>query len=154
MDRTIINNVNEIVKKDDTLWFLGDWAFGRGTNEVIITTSRKAINCKDIRLVFGNHDKLIRNNKQLQGLFTECGEWFCQEIGGRKILMTHYPRKNPTHKTPHWESLVDKFFQQYPTGIHLFGHTHNNHTVTPFNMSVENNEYKPISLEEIFRRAS
>lgn len=55
MDRALIDNINAVVPVDATLWHLGDFAFSRRGTET--QRYRDAINCKDVRLVWGNHDK-------------------------------------------------------------------------------------------------
>lgn len=55
MDEQLIENINAVVPADATLWHLGDFAFCRRVAEV--KRYRDAIKCKDIRLIWGNHDK-------------------------------------------------------------------------------------------------
>ena len=55
----LIQNINNSVKKDDVLFFDGDWAFnGRSS----IYDFRKRLNCKTIHFILGNHDHHIRKN--------------------------------------------------------------------------------------------
>ena len=64
MNEAMIENINAIVPADATLWHLGDFAFSsRATNT---KKFRDAINCKDIRLIWGNHD---RRKTYLSGVF-------------------------------------------------------------------------------------
>jgi len=62
MNRTIVDNINEVVMQKDTLICLGDWSFG-GIEE--IWNFRQQIICEKIILVLGNHDHHIRDNKVL-----------------------------------------------------------------------------------------
>lgn len=62
-DARLVDNINAVVKKGDLLYHLGDWSFG-GIEQ--IWEFRKRINCNQIRLVLGNHDHHIANNKHLQ----------------------------------------------------------------------------------------
>ena len=43
-DNTIIKNINNTVKEDDDLYFIGDWSFG-GIKNILIC--RERINCKN-----------------------------------------------------------------------------------------------------------
>src|ERR1700693_1395237 len=55
MNDYLINKINETVGENDELWHLGDFAFSRyDTNEV--GRLRARINCKNIYLIWGNHD--------------------------------------------------------------------------------------------------
>lgn len=53
MDQIILDRINETVGVDDTLYILGDFTFRGG----IPSEYRYRINCKDLHLVLGNHDK-------------------------------------------------------------------------------------------------
>lgn len=61
-DEYILNQINSIVKIDDTLYHLGDWNFGGIDN---IWKYRKQINCKNIHLILGNHDHHIERNSRI-----------------------------------------------------------------------------------------
>ena len=62
MNQTIVNNINSMVGEDDILIHFGDWSFG-GIES--IWDFRKQIICKNIYLLFGNHDEHIIANKVL-----------------------------------------------------------------------------------------
>ncbi|HSE99774.1 MAG TPA: metallophosphoesterase [Nitrososphaeraceae archaeon] len=65
-DNTLVNNINQTVGENDILFCLGDWSFGSyktGENVSNIRNFREQINCKNIHLIFGNHDQEIVNNK-------------------------------------------------------------------------------------------
>ena len=66
MNQTIIDNINSKVGEDDVLVHLGDWSFGGIEN---IWNLRKGIKCKNIYLVFGNHDHHIARDKVLPNAF-------------------------------------------------------------------------------------
>lgn len=53
MSRHLVEQINKYVDQDDILFHLGDWSFG-GINN--IWNFRKQIICKNIHLVYGNHD--------------------------------------------------------------------------------------------------
>lgn len=65
-NQLLVDNINSIVRENDTLYHLGDWSFG-GVNN--IWEFRKQIHCKNIHLIFGNHDQHIENNKLLPNCY-------------------------------------------------------------------------------------
>ena len=62
MNQTIVNNINSMVGEDDILIHFGDFSFG-GIES--IWEFRRQILCKNIYLIFGNHDEHIIANKVL-----------------------------------------------------------------------------------------
>ncbi|MEK6884358.1 MAG: metallophosphoesterase [Nanoarchaeota archaeon] len=89
MNQTIINNINNKIKEDDILYHLGDWSFGPLSN---IQYFRSKINCKNIHLILGNHDKQIRKNKDnIQSLFLSIQDYMEININNQKIILMHYP---------------------------------------------------------------
>lgn len=77
MNQTIVDNINSTVGEDDILIHFGDWSFG-GIES--IWEFRKQIICKNIYLLFGNHDEKIIDNKQLFNLYKDPET--CQIIEG------------------------------------------------------------------------
>lgn len=137
MHAELIKRINKNVKEFDTLWFLGDFSFSDNYNTIF--NFRKQINCKDIRIIYGNHDKRdllmpIDGRTQLFTkaydscliYFTEIGAFdedevaYDKEIGDyvklnynkiNKVYMNHYFNAvfNGSHK--------NKFY-------HFYGHSH------------------------------
>lgn len=66
MNSCILKGINDNVKEDDELYHLGDWSFGGIQN---IWEFRKQIECKNIHLIYGNHDQHIENNKVLSNCY-------------------------------------------------------------------------------------
>ena len=62
MSRHIVKKINEVVAENDILFHLGDWSFG-GINN--IWNFRKQLRCKNVHLIYGNHDHHIINYKIL-----------------------------------------------------------------------------------------
>lgn len=77
-DRDLIERWNSVVRKEDTVWHLGDVYFGKGHDCLAALKGYK-------RLVLGNHD---RNHdailKQYFNVLYGCAEW-----GG--CILTHIP---------------------------------------------------------------
>lgn len=89
MDVTLTDSINSTVSPDDILYDLGDMFMGQV--ELHAPRIRKAIKCRTIHYVYGNHCKKIRKNAGLQGLFTTCQDYV--EFRHKGILITcfHYP---------------------------------------------------------------
>ena len=147
MNDTIINNINEVVKQDDILIHLGDWSFG-GFDK--IEEFRSQINCKNIHLIFGNHDHHIERNKEgIQKLFSSVQNYLRLEV------------RRPINK-----ATVEKFTfvcMHYPIAswhdmnqgvIHLHGHVHLPSHLRiaegkAMDVGVDGNGLEPLSLDEI-----
>lgn len=123
MDETLIKNWNSTVTNKDTVYILGDVAFGKGAKRPY--DYLKELNGKKI-LILGNHDYDISkhkgeylNSNVLQGIYDylEIKENFNNT--NIKVVLSHYPMVE-------WNGM-------FRGSIHLFGHIHNNTT---------NNTYK------------
>ncbi len=144
MNETIINNINRDVGKNDILWHLGDWAYGRETNKETIVQIRKEIRCENIILILGNHDKLIKSAQYLRALFSAVIPCFIGFIEGHSFILTHWPMDREENLLI--RSATKEWLRYHSTSICLHGHTHNNSNATKWNMCVENNNYKPVKL--------
>ena len=149
MNDTIVNNINRRVGEDDILFHLGDWSFG-GFEK--IQEFRDRIICKNIHLVFGNHDKHILNNKSdIQRLFSSISHYIDLDVRrpskkGKgsidrfRFILMHYPIAS-------WDSMNDGV-------MHLHGHVHlpkhqrigNGRSL---DVGIDGNGLEPISLDEV-----
>ena len=149
MNAAIVNNINETVGQDDILVHLGDFSFG-GFDKII--EFRKRIVCKNIILVYGNHDHHIQRNKDgVQGYFMKTTQYLnLAVISNPGTLLTtenhfvcfHYP-------TASWENMNKGVY-------HLFGHVHlpgNKKLLGNRSMDVgmDGNNYTPYELHEVVR---
>lgn len=110
MNKVIFENINNIVGYDDTLYMLGDFGY-RGKKPI---DYRLRINCRDIHLVLGNHDKRTdfypnESTVDMNGFST------IQEVKeviycNQKIFLSHYPHRS-------WPS-------SHKGSYHLYGHVH------------------------------
>lgn len=144
----LIQNINKVCKQNDKIFFGGDFSFGGRDN---VEKFRKRINCKDIELIFGNHDHHIRKNyNNCQSLFTSCKDIIHRSIGKTDFVMCHYAMRT-------WD-------RAHHGTIMLYGHSHG--TLKPYsfvNNPTENSqlfktmdigidthyEFRPYHLEEI-----
>ncbi len=142
MNATIIKNHNLRVKKEDTVFFLGDFCFrnspGGKEGEGTLHKAEHYIRKLNGRFVFikGNHDK---NNSLKTPI-----ERIVIKYGGKRICMVH----NPIHADSNYE-------------LNLVGHVHDKWLVRPlgensimYNVGVDVNNFRPISFEEINKAVS
>jgi calcineurin-like phosphoesterase family protein len=108
MDSTLVNNINAKVGPDDTLIQLGDVAFG-GFDMICQFLDR--LLCKNVHLVFGNHDHHILNNRQdIQNRFLSVQHYLEANICDVNFVLCHYPLQS-------WNGLNKGF-------VPLHGHVH------------------------------
>ena len=134
MDRVIIKNWNKRVRPDDTVIFLGDFAWQKNYAEIKKKYLQRLNG--NITFVKGNHDHSKALNPKIRSLVIE--------IGGKKIFCTH----NPTD--------INVLY-----GINLVGHIHDlwktkkvvrdGHTTNLVNVGVDVNGFRPISINEIMK---
>lgn len=89
MDQVIIDNINEVVGQDDTLYILGDFTFRGGSP----SNYRHRIHCKDIHLCLGNHDKRSLYDSDLHG-FTTVQDVTEIIYCNQRIYLSHYPHRS------------------------------------------------------------
>lgn len=109
MNMTIVKSINSIVKKDDTLYHIGDWSFGGWEN---IWNFRKQIVCENIIQVNGNHDIHIMKNKFFPHLEKQYG--LIYEIDDKNEYHTISNIKNDNDVTAH-----DMFSEVYDDVIKI-----------------------------------
>lgn len=105
----LVNNINKTVGQDDVLFILGDIAFG-GYENVKIFMDR--IICKEIHLIYGNHDDHIINNKNnIRDCFTTTSFYREVMIDKEMFVFFHYP--------------ISEWNGGHKSSFHLYGHQHN-----------------------------
>lgn len=141
----LIFKFNSVVKENDELWHLGDWSFGGHEN---IKKFREKLNCKNIHLVFGNHDQHIEPiNSPYRSLFSSIDyykelnfkldvKW--KQFQKLKIVMSHYAMRvwNKSHHG----------------SIHLYGHSHGtlpDNGTRSMDVGVDTNNLFPYHLDEV-----
>jgi len=149
MNATIVNNINSVVGQDDILIHLGDWSFGGFDS---IKEFRDRIVCKNIYLLYGNHDHHIENNREgIQGIFTKTSQYqmLTVEVENKlaakskyEFVLMHYPICS-------WHNMNKGRF-------HLFGHVH----LPPhqkvmagraMDVGMDGNNLTPYSLSEVLK---
>lgn len=146
MNDAIISGVNKTVGKNDTLFFLGDWCLAKDDEyKKVAAECRNRINCKDVRMVWGNHDQPVL----IHDLFEDHADLWELKYEGISIVMCHYAMAawNKSHRGS-WQ---------------LYGHSHSE--LEPFmnkimpgrrsiDVGIDNaakllGEYRPFSFEEL-----
>jgi len=111
MNDVILTNLNESIKENDVLYFLGDFIFGPNKPENAIKI-RKEIKCKNIVGIRGNHDKPIWKPQILSCLYSEWDKRIERKIGSKFFVLDHFN--------------LNTYENQGDGAIHLFGHSHGN----------------------------
>jgi len=131
MNRTILDNVNEVVLPDDRLFNLGDVAL----KNVNWTSIRASIVCKNVFVVPGNHDR----ESQLKEHFSILPQCYMYESGGFRLVLAHYAMRIWAHS-------------HHGAG-HLYGHSHGKLPPIPgamaFDIGVDCWNFKPLSLNQV-----
>jgi len=133
MNKTIVNNWNNTISKNDKVFYLGDLCFSflGLSNDIDFWLDR--LN-GDIKFIKGNHDRI--NHKysysNVHGTYKDIS-----------FFLTHNPKDVPNN----WNDWI------------IHGHHHNNHMNNyPFfnrnrkriNVSVELTNYKPVDIKTIY----
>lgn len=133
MDQTLLDNINSMVDKNDTLYILGDFAFSN------LRYYRYNIKCENIYCTPGNHDKV---DKDFRELFTYTSPYIELRVGKQLFCLSHY-----SHRV--WN-------QSHRGSIMLYGHSHN--TLEDYGKSMDvgmdtcnhgHKKYHPYTLQEI-----
>jgi calcineurin-like phosphoesterase family protein len=137
MNDTIINNWNSVVTSDDTVYFIGDFAYKCSINEVKSIFDK--LNGKII-LIKGNHDGIVLKANQKFHRFESVHDILNIKIDNHELVLCHYPMES-------WQG-------KGRNSIHIHGHTHGsinhlNTNIKRLDVSVENCNYTPVSLNKI-----
>jgi len=135
MNDTIINNFNSVIKPEDTLYHLGDFAFSKNYDYLVSLMNR--INGKKVCII-GNHDReKFFKQMMIDNVITGyCGNLHTV-IDGQSIYMTHRYKEFDNSKTS-WT---------------LYGHVHTtggklNNNLS-YDVGVDNNNYFPVSFDQL-----
>jgi len=115
MDQAIVERLNASVKRDDVLYFLGDFCMG---GQPRIFAYRRRIHCRKIIAVPGNHDKQACKLKEEFFWLDNLAE---VSIHGQSIVLCHYALRvwNRSNRAS-W---------------HLYGHSHGRLPEAPVSLS-------------------
>ncbi len=134
MNDVFLDNINKTVDRNDVLWFLGDFSWGRAGH------FRQRIRCRKIHGVRGNHD-LASLGKQFSTFE------LMSSIKKPRIHLCHYPLES-------WSAM-------YHGGLHFHGHCHGRlpKVENRLDVGIDNifnliGEWRPISLDEALELCS
>lgn len=122
MDGTIIDNINNTVKEDDTLFIVGDFSWKP-------KKYLDQLKCK-VFLITGNHDRTI----DVEKVFKEWDSFLIMKIGRFYCILNHLPN----------------YYQKHFDFV-ICGHVHTAYKVLGrnVNVGVDQWSYKPVSYEEL-----
>ena len=128
MTNTIIKNINAVVGENDILVHLGDFLFAhKSVYFDRLRYYRKQIVCKNMHMIWGNHDNLLKDLYYNEGFYSgsnwqtasdEVRRMFLNvynqkmfNINGQKVITSHYPMRS-------WDNASHGSYM-------LYGHVHN-----------------------------
>lgn len=106
MNEFLIESWNEKVNKDDTVFHLGDVAFGQVPNAVALLRRLNGT----IQLIKGNHEKVALDANLSLNRFATVKSYQEVRLAGRNFVLFHYP--------------IASWNRQGHGAIHLHGHCH------------------------------
>ena len=148
MDAALIENWNRVVKPEDIVFHLGDFAFATNGRWKEIINSLNG----HIYLIVGNHDELRYPGHQTFDLFEGVASQLLLDIDGRYVYLNHYPFLcyGGVYRGPNYAV------------IQLYGHVHSNPNNEnkdtsrldmtfpyQYDVGVDNNNYYPVSWDQI-----
>lgn len=156
MNRALINNWNEAVAEDDTIWFVGDFALGRIAETLPLVAELTGHKI----LIAGNHDRCWAGHgrraeswseRYLDAGFAEIIQGSKKiKIGRAKAVLCHFPYQGDSHDH-------DRFVNHRPIDKGawlLHGHVHERWAQhgRMINVGVDANEFRPVDEATIADR--
>ena len=148
MDEALIERWNSIVKPDDIVFHLGDFAFAtNGRWKELIDRLNG-----HIHLILGNHDVVRWPGDKTMELFDSVSHQMILKIDGRTVYLNHYPYLCFGGA---WRKPEYAVYQ-------LFGHVHSGPNCNgadadrlinlfpyQYDVGVDNNNYTPVSWQQV-----
>ena len=133
MHTVIINNWNNVVDIDDTVYIIGDVSFGKLTATVDILTRLNG----NLILIKGNHDHELLRKPSFSNCFIRIENFLEIKVNGQEYTLCHYPMLS-------WNKSHINSYQ-------LFGHLHsrwkgNNKQL---NVGMDCHNLTPIDFDDI-----
>lgn len=168
-DQMVINNINGVVSEDDMLFVLGD--VSSSTKSAILKSCADIVEKVNVPwehrfLVLGNHDMISTNGvtDALEKVFYRCQDHIKLTPDDSECLPVvcyHYPPFEYLDQAPMWMRPKQKVFDGAGHAtegtLYLHGHTHSYDCFdaglpNTYNVGLEANDLKPISLNEILEK--
>lgn len=140
MNEVLIKNWNGRVRKNDTIYILGDFAYPKNDKDIQdIIKILKRLNGQKV-LIVGNHDNKLVNKEAFRKEFIRIEHYLEIYDNNQKVILFHYP--------------IEEWNGYYRNVIHLYGHVHNNdvnlaNIPNRYNVGVDVNGYIPVTKEEL-----
>ena len=138
MNETLIRNWNERVQPGDSVYHLGDFALCPEKDAVNIL--RRLSGQKF--LVWGNHDKRLRKNKDFIAFWTKTDNMMDIKVGEQRIVLCHFPMLT-------WN-------KSHHGSWNLHGHCHGSLPDDPHSLRIDVGvdpwQMHPVSYEELAER--
>ena len=148
MDEALIERWNSVVKPDDIVFHLGDFAFAtNGRWKEIIQRLNG-----HIYLIVGNHDEIRYPGHQVFDLFEGVTSQLLLKIDNRYVYLNHYP----------FLTYGGVYRNSKNATIQLYGHIHSGPKAEgkdisrldmtfpyQYDVGVDNNNYTPVSWQQI-----
>lgn len=144
MERVIIENWNKRVKRNDTVYVLGDMVWKKS----LVPQYLSELSGNKI-LITGNHDAAWAKDPALQALFVAVAPYLEVHLNCHPITMCHYPMVE-------WKSSRKDGSSKL--GYHIHGHIHNRvaeeyrylmRQHNALNAGVDINDFRPVTFEEL-----
>lgn len=136
MDEAILARLNQCVKAEDHLYFLGDFCMG---GPKVALTYREKIRCRRIHCVLGNHDRAIL---KIADQFIWMKDLAEVTIRDQRIVMCHYAMRT-------WHQAARGAW-------HLCGRSHGKlppaEGSRSLDVGVDTNDLRPYSFDELRER--
>lgn len=151
MNETMIERWNSVVRPNDIVWHLGDYAMGPDIKSLFLL---KRLNGEK-HLIVGNHDKPwpgSRDSHKYQATWTRCGWASVQafarrRVRGENVMLSHLP-----YEFDHTETDRYTQYRLRDEGLPLIhGHVHDAWTVNgrQINVGVDVRDFTPVHLDTI-----
>jgi calcineurin-like phosphoesterase family protein len=147
MNQVLINNINERVQPEDTLFHLGDWSFGRDKKTNDAQVYLEQIRCKKVIIIPGNHDPHHANGlpkKEFAELFAGCYPFL-------RLKLTEWVDEPTEIFLFHYACRV--WIKSHHGTWHLYGHSHGTlpdlAASRSLDIGVDCHNFRPLNVPEI-----
>ena len=140
MEEVLINNWNQTVTNNDSVYILGDFSFRLKKDPGEVLTKLHGHK----HLILGNHDYAIKSSELALSCFESVDKMAYINDGEKLILMCHFP--------------IASWNKQHYGAYHFYGHIHAHRgevyefmkqTGQAFNVGCMINHYKPFTADEV-----
>lgn len=148
-DNTILDNINERVSENDTLYHLGDFAlphsyYKPNAARLVIQEYRNRINCRNVVLVMGNHDPHLSTGQPKLWMFDVFSEI-------HQLVQFNMHDSGTTHKIVLCHYGLETWNRSHHGSIMLHGHSHGGLVPRPgrLDVGVDNWNFVPLALPTV-----